>query len=632
MPVLTQPAQNTLFRPFRFTPAERRVFAKKEPLTLSEWAEKYRIVSIGAHRGAWRNDISPHLVKIMDTWAQSHVREVIVCKSPQCGGTEGMFNCMAYAMDRDPSTMMLIMPSEATAKKSNADRIIPMIEQSPRLQTLISPNPDDMAKMRIKLQNGTLFYIAWANSASALASFPIKHLFFDETDKYPPTVGKETDPITLGEKRATTFRYTHKIFKVSTPTSEDGPIWQAWQRADVQYKYHVQCPRCSESHIMSIDNLKWPSSNPSPLTGEGKGEGELSPADIHRDSLAWYECPQCHSHWTDITKQKAVRLGKWQREKGNGILRPRSVAFHLPAWISPDISLSEIAAAYILSKSDRAKLIDFYNGYLAEPFIEKHSERKEDAIIVLRDERPRGLVPVGASCLLAAIDTQARGFYYEIRAWGYGYDLESWQVREGFVESFDGLAKILFDDVYKDAEGREYKIHIALMDSGGGMGDYGVSRTAEVYDFCRRFRQVIPIKGQQRMAQHYRMSNIDNYPGTNKPIPGGLQLYNVNVTYYKDYLASKLSIASADPGAWHLHSETILDYARQMTAEYKDDRGLWQCPRNRANHFWDCGVYGLAAADLFGVKYIQKPLEEKEAKENGQQQQNQKTAGKIRRW
>jgi phage terminase large subunit GpA-like protein len=609
---------NPLFRSFTFTPAERRVFAKKERLTPSEWAERYRTVPIGAHRGPWRNDISPHLVKIMDTWALTHVREVTICKAPQCGGTEAALNCMCYAMDRDPSTMMLIMPSEAIAKKVNADRIIPTIVNSPRLQTLISPNPDDMAKMRIKLQNGTLLYMAWANSATALSSFPIKYLFFDETDKYPPYVGEETDPITLGEKRTTTFPFTHKIFKVSTPTTESGPIWKAYQSADCQYKYHVMCPDCGKTHIMNLEDLKWPQ--------------ELSPEEIMRDNLAWYECPFCKSRWNDIQKRKAVRLGKWQREKGKGIEKPRSVAFHLPAWISPDISLSEIAATLILSQHSKQKLIDLFNGYLAEPYIDKTVERQEDSILALRDDRPRGLVPHDVACLTCAVDTQARGFYYEIRAWGYGFEMESWQVREGFVEDFSTLAKIIFDDKYTDSAGNEYKIVLTLIDSGGGEGDFGITRTAQVYDFCRRFRNVIPIKGQQRMSQPYKIAHLDTYPGTNKPIPGGLKLYHINVTHYKDYLASKLMIAPTDPGAWHLHSEATFDYARQMTAEYKDEKGLWRCPKNRPNHFWDISVYNLAAADIIGVKYIKRPEQKEESGNERQQNTQERTVERRRLW
>lgn len=599
---------------FKFTWAERRVFKKQDPLTVSQWAERYRIVTMGANKGPWRNYISPHLGKVMDMWGASHVREVVICKSPQTGGTEVELNCIGYAIDRDPSTMMLVMPSESLASRTNVDRIIPMIEQSPKLRELISPNPDDMARMRIKLRNGALFYIAWANSPTALASFPIKYLFFDEVDKYPAQAGKETDPISLGEKRTITFSHTRKIMKVSTPTREEGHIWQAWQKVDVQYRYYAKCPFCGQEQLMKIDNLKWE---------------EASVQEILRKELAWYECESCKAKWGEVERKRAIRGGGWRPNKE--VSRARSVGFHMPAWISSDVALAEIAAAYLMAQQDRVKMIDFYNAYLAEPYQEIVIDRQEDMILALRDERPRGLVPKEADILLASVDTQMRGFYYEIRAWKGGYEMESWLVREGYVETFDALVKVLLDDTYQNADGNQYKVEIAFIDSGAGVGEYGVSRTAEVYDFCRRFRKIIPIKGQQRMSSAYKVTTLDVYPGTNKVIPGGLKLYHINVTYYKDYLASKLSVPAHDAGAWHLHKEVDYSYARQMCAEYKDDNGFWQKLKNRENHWWDCAVYNLALADIVGVKYLQnKKKEVVEAKD--EREQKTRRAEKIKRW
>lgn len=591
--------QPSMFRNFRFTPSERRIFAKKEPLTPSEWAERYRIVPIGAHRGAWRNDISPHLVKIMDTWAQSHIREVVICKSPQTGGTESMFNCMAYAMDRDPSTMMLVMPSEATAKKSNADRIIPMIVESPRLQSLISPNPDDMAKMRIKLQNGMLFYIAWANSASALASFPIKYLFFDETDKYPPTIGKETDPITLGEKRATTFRYTHKIFKVSTPTSEDGPIWQAWHRADVQYKYHVSCPDCGESHIMSIDNLKWPKTS-------------VSPADIYRDNLAWYECPYCQSQWTDIKKQKAVRLGKWRREKGKDISRPRSVAFHLPSWISPDISLSEIAAAYILSKTDRAKLIDFYNAYLAEPYVETIDGEmvSEDAIYQRRyqywPDSAEWRIPMRACLLTAGVDVQTSPprLEVEIVAWGEGY--ESWGIEYRVIpgdpagdEVWQTLDEYLAREWIHES-GIKLRVAACGIDTGGHYA-------RQVYRFCRRRKRIFALKGANTRGKPLITASAVRTTFKNR-----VQLWIVGTETAKDTLFDWMQREAPGAGYMHYHNGYDYSYFRMLTNEIgvtEYDKGgrpyrVWKKKSSDARtEALDIRVYNLAVLEILNPNF-----------------------------
>lgn len=157
------------------------------------------------------------------------------------------------------------------------------------------------------------------------------------------------------------------------------------------------------------------------------------------------------------------------------------------------------------------------------PWREYTEVRSEEAILKLRDHRPRGLVPSEkpVAGLLAAIDTQDTGFYYEIRAWGYGLTPDSWQVREGFVLSFDDLERILFSDEYRNSEGDRYPVQFTVIDAMG-------HRTKEVYDWTRRFRRrVMPLQGVDRLNQPVAYTKIDTYPGTNKAIPGGLILMRV---------------------------------------------------------------------------------------------------------
>ena len=47
--------------------------------------------------------------------------------------------------------------------------------------------------------------IVGANSATGLASRPIKVLLADEVDRYPASAGTEGDPLSLAQKRQTTF-------------------------------------------------------------------------------------------------------------------------------------------------------------------------------------------------------------------------------------------------------------------------------------------------------------------------------------------------------------------------------------------------------------------------------------------
>ena len=272
--------------------------------------------------------------------------------------------------------------------------------------------------------------------------------------------------------------------------------------------------------------------------------------------------------------------------------------------------MSEVAAAFLRGLKDKTKLKDFQNGHKAVPWIDYVVERDEDHIIALRDDRPAGLIPSDdvVAALTGAIDTQDNGFFYEIRAWGYGLTQESWQIRNGFAANFAQLEEILFENVYMDVDGVKYLVRLSVIDSGG-------HRTSEVYDWCRLNRgRVFPVKGEQRMQQPISWSKIDVYPGTNKPIPGGIKLARVNTTFFKNKLANTLEIAPADPGAWHMHSEMSEDWARQMTAEYVDEKGVWQVRQSMANHAWDVSGYGLAAAEILGIRFWQKKKMKKEEK------------------
>jgi phage terminase large subunit GpA-like protein len=140
---------------------------------------------------------------------------------------------------------------------------------------------------------------------------------------------------------------------------------------------------------------------------------------------------------------------------------------------------------------------------------------------------------------------------------------------------------------YYDVNGVEHVVHLAGIDSQG-------HRTREVYDWCIRNRgRTLPINGERRLKQPYTLANLENYPGTSVKIPGGLRLLHVHTKYYKDALHRKLSIAPADPGAWHMNAECTTEWAKQLCAEYVDDLGNWSCPKGRDNHAWDVSVYGL---------------------------------------
>ena len=545
----------------------------------------------------------------MDVSGLPGVETVIICKSPQTGGSECGHNIVGYCIDRLPGPVMYVFPDELTARENAKDRIIPMIEASPRLRQYMTGYGDDASSLRINLLYMPI-YLGWSGSVSRLGNKPIRILILDELDKYK-NPKNEASSESLAEKRATTWRTRRKVVKISTPTTEDGPIWKALTKeAGARFDFWVRCPHCGFFQHMDFERIAWP----------GKDEEKSPDAEtVLAKRLAYYACEYCGTVWDDGDRDRAVRGGEW-RERTSGLElmahvaahRPVKVGFHIPAWLSYFVSLSEVAHAWLKYK-ESGKLDDlknFRNQYAAEPWVESHAARSEDAILALCDDRPRGKVPgpvdgkERVSVLLATVDTQQHYFRYVIRAYGYGETEESWLVASGSADNLAALEEILFGSVYADPDGREYMVKAAMIDAMGG-------RTAEVYRWAVRHRgRVFPWQGVRSMAQPYTPSHQEYFPdakGNKVKIPGGLMLYRCDVTFFKSDLAFKLGIHPDDPGAFHLHANDggqLEQYAKELCAEvWDDEKQGWENPANKPNHYWDCEVMQRALSYILNVRY-----------------------------
>lgn len=423
----------------------RRPYRRRRDLPVSQWCERHRVVTLSSLAGPWRNAVTPYLAGVMDGSMHPAVQEITLCKAPQTGGSEAVNNCIANRMDVSPGPVLYVYPDELTARENCQDRIGPMFSASARLSQLLTGRADDVGALKIRLTCAPI-YMAWANSVARLANKPIRYLVFDETDKYRASHAAETDPIRLGEARTTTYRWNRKIWKISSPSTEDGYIWQALLAAQMRFAYEVVCPLCSGRQVMGFGErdgaelapggLRWP-------------VDVRDPQRIEAGDLAWYECAHCGGHWHDYLRDQAVRAGRWiDQASGRPMAealdaaRPRAIAFHVPSWLSPFVGLSRVAAAFLACRTPEG-LVDlnahknFCNTHKAEPWFAWRADRREDALRALRDDRPSGLVPgpERVACLLAAVDTQDNGFWYELRAFGWGLTQSTWGVRAGFVDS-----------------------------------------------------------------------------------------------------------------------------------------------------------------------------------------------------
>ena len=608
---------NNLALQIDWYPGEAEIIIPKEDIPTSVFAEKYRAVTIGSHRGQWDNSVTPYLVGIMDAADRPWVEEIVISGPPQSGKTNACINILLKHIYLHGGNGKFIMfPMELLAKLFYRVRLVPILQGCPPLSGRLSPDPRDTTSEKVSLRDGTHLFPAWGSSAAKLSSFPADFVWADEIDKNAELTGDETDPLSLLEDRVRTAR-RRLILKCSSPTLETGHIWKALGRCLYQFHQYVVCPHCREEQRMTENRLTWPGQiGLFQKSDNGISQPDAQPELLKSMKIARYVCEGCAALWDDQERNQAVRLGGWKTADGTLLdaaltTRPRSVGFQIEGFCCPDISLSDLAAEIINARSgDPAAEKRRDNSFFGRPHIPEIAQRSEDVILKLCDDRPRGIVPDEAHIILMAADTQQNGFWYEVRAFRFGLDLKSWQIREGYAESFAELVEIA-DIPYCTAGGKEFRIGMecAVIDSGGGTGPVPQhSRTHEVYAHCIQDRRFIPIKGMSTQdAAKVRKKPVDFWPGSNKPIKAGLHRLNINTALFKNELSGKLSKHPDDQGAWVLHSEADHAYARQMTAENLID-GKWVCPRGKDNHFWDCGVYILALAEYKQLK-LKKPAD-----------------------
>lgn len=654
-PSLLENKMETRYR-LSLSEPEKRIFRKHKKIPVSQWAEKYRFVTMSVLPGRWKNEVTQYLAGIMDASFYPTIQTIILCKGPQVGGSESVLNCIGYAIDRDPGPVLMIYPDELTARENNQDRIQPMITSSPRLKSYMTGSDDDAGLMRIKLSHMPI-YMAWARSAARLANKPIRYVVFDETDKYPDTAGKrETDPISLGEARQTTYRHNKKTWKISTPTIEAGNIWQALTtEAQVIFDYHVTCPFCGHHHKMEFKNINWEhSKEPGP---DGKCHS-LDPEKIEAEKLAWYECPQCRAKWNDYDRDRAIRRGIW-RDRISGIElmeylrinRPAKIGFHIPSWISPFVSFSTIAAAYLKGKADKNKLKDFYNKHRAEPWKLVIMSKSESQILSARCDLPPQVVPESAIALTCGVDQQKYGFWFGVRAWSM--QLTSWLIHYGFLDTWPALEKLLFETFYPVANtGRTMRIFRACLDTGGGEKSKDMSMTDEAYYWIikNRGRAGVALWGTKGashpMPDVLKIGSEILSTASGKKLPAAVRIITIDTQRVKDQYHQALELAMSEdtrnlPGAAFLHSGVGADYAAQILAEEKQitENGAeeWVNVHQRPNHLFDVEVLNRVCAETQfpggGIRLIADFMKQEELSTE-QQKNTKKTEGKnkSRRW
>jgi phage terminase large subunit GpA-like protein len=499
-----------------------RALAPPPKLTVSQWADEYRVLSpeASAEPGRWDTDRAPYQREIMDAIHDPTIEAVVVMSSAQVGKSEMLLNMLGYTIDNDPAPVLMVQPTLEMAEAFSKDRIDPMLRDTPVLRDKVSDGKREASNtIRHKTFPGGHITLAGSNSPASLASRPIRLLLADEVDRWDTS--SEGDPLALAEKRTITF-WNRKHFIVSTPTIKGLSRIEAKFAESDQRRCHLACPHCATRHVLEWKHVHWTAGAP---------------------ETAHLTCPECGSEIAEAERQEMLRDPEWRASAPF----TGTAGFHIWEAYSPWRRLSEIVADFLEAKRAPDTLQVFVNTSLGETWEEQHEPQQEPGVLLARREPYPATVPAGACCLTMGVDVQDDRLEALVIGWGPGE--ESWVIDTRRIEGdpqrpepWQALDELL-STAFTHESGALLTIHATCVDTAG-------HRTQYAYDYVgkRRHQQVYAIIG--RDGSDRQIVSRPSLKRSGREIRK-VDLYTVGVDICKGLIYSRLKITEPGPGYMH---------------------------------------------------------------------------------
>lgn len=547
--------------------------------SLSDWADRHRILSSkgSSEPGRWDTGRTPYLREIQDNLSvSSPVQRVVMMFCTQAGKTEGGLNWIGYVMDHAPAPMLVVVPTLEVRKRWVRQRLDPMINETPRLRQMFDAkksrdgaNAEDMKDFP-----GGMLVIGGANSASSLASMPIKYVLCDEIDRFPWDVGDEGDPLGLIDERTKTFP-RRKVLLVSTPTIKGlSRIEMEYEKSDMR-EYHVPCPHCDEYQV-----LRWRHDNGNYGLMHNKATGHV-----------WYACIHCGVEINEHHKPNMLAAGRWIPRHPERKVK----GYHLNALYAPlglGFTWNELWQKWEEAHGDTSNLKRFINTALAESWEEQGDSVDDMALIARIEDYPENRT---IRLVTSFTDVQKDRLETTVVQWGSGE--EAWTLAHEIHPGDTAMGEV-WDDL--DEYLRSMNIDLAGIDAG--------YNTSMVYAFCEKKKWCIPTKGVSGMNRPLIEDERKRRQRLRARRKKGAYSEPLGVDQGKALVYARLKLTQPGPGYIHFPREPDFDdeYFAQLAAEklVTKVRGTrpfqeWVQTRPR-NEALDCMVGNLAMMRLSG--------------------------------
>lgn len=602
-------------------------------MNVSAWAPRYRrFPDDDAFPGPWRNETAPELVEVMDAMApHDPCEEATLIKCAQSGGSASAENWIGYISDLRPGPTLFVQATLKAAWDWAAEKFWPMVDATPRLDPnrggtikgMSLPDGDGSTKQKIKFarSNGYVL-LAGANSAAGLRQRTVRYAIEDDLDQWPDDLDGQGSPEEMVSQRLKVWRRQglSKRLKISTPTIKGASKIEAAFQSGDRRRYHLKCPSCGDRFVPEWGDIRWP---------DGK------PEDAH---LAAPCCGSVIEHWQkgemkladgwlsdEIDGEKPARVLSEADFQGWRSRMPasRKRGFHLSGIISSFQSWADMAASFVAARGDVNKLKTWSNLVLGWVFELKGENPDDEKLRQLREQDyGRGQMPAGPIVVTMGVDVQGDGLFLEVV--GHGPNAETWQLDARFIA---GDTDVKMQGAWVDLDayskrgvtypgGKVLPIDMEAVDAG-----YHTD-AAQAYCARRPNRLAVfgrdgwtrPILGRGEATRYVKLGKKAGQASKRADDRAYIVgTFGAKATWY-GFLRASIAYAKAlieegpgtpkPVGLAHFSRDTTDEWFEMATAETvvaKIVNGypkrVWQPMPGRQNHYLDCRVYNMAAAE-----------------------------------
>lgn len=283
--------------PFDLIAHIRRYFSVTPYQDIISWCEQNIDFSqqISAERNKLDFQMYPYQKPILKEWQneKKKIKTITVVAPEQTGKTNLFVDGLLYNMVFNPCQSLIVYPNDQLAVATNQTKLKPLMKHISTLKRQLE-SPRSFTRDSYKFSN----LISYFQGAGAkIVSRSCKIVIGDQVDAWPTMNGVDN----VRDLKKRTRSYNSSIcFLISTPTFENGKIWQSFLNGSRGY-WHLRCKGCGQLTMRSCDikNLQF----------ESDYDEETKVRTVRKDTIRLI-CPKCgYEHKEEDKKWMNVNGG-----------------------------------------------------------------------------------------------------------------------------------------------------------------------------------------------------------------------------------------------------------------------------------------------------------------------------------